>query len=202
MNIGAVQKIRKIGLSVAILTGVVLAAVTESSAPYTGKIHELIEWIGIVLIVVCIVGRTWSSLYIAGRKNSDLITTGPYSISRNPLYFFSIIGATGMGMQMGSFAVGLAWGLIALVTFYYVTLQEEKLLLHLHGSRYLDYSARVPRMVPHIFIWADNPTLTIRPNIVIRTFADALLFVLAIPIAELIEALQNANYLPVLFVLP
>jgi protein-S-isoprenylcysteine O-methyltransferase Ste14 len=36
--------------------------------------------------------RLWCSLYISGYKNSQLITSGPYSLCRNPLYFFSFVG--------------------------------------------------------------------------------------------------------------
>ena len=56
---------------------------------------------------------TWSSLYIAGRKGRELVTVGPYSTCRNPLYFFSIVGAAGMGAQSGSLTLGLICGMIA-----------------------------------------------------------------------------------------
>ena len=39
----------------------------------------MIEWAGIVLIVACILGRTWASLYIGGRKIDALVMDGPYS---------------------------------------------------------------------------------------------------------------------------
>ena len=80
MNITQVQTIRKIVLSVAIAVAVFVFAVTDTIYPSGHAVHELVEWIGILLIVVCILGRTWSSLYIAGRikiagGNSVLVFT-------------------------------------------------------------------------------------------------------------------------------
>jgi steroid 5-alpha reductase family enzyme len=162
----------------------------------------LIEWVGFFLIVVCILGRTWSSLYIGGRKIEELVQTGPYSVMRNPLYFFSILGATGVGAQSGSVLIALICGLIALVVFRVVVGQEEKVLIDRYGDTYRAFMARVPRFFPKPSLWADDATLTIRPPRVVMTFADALVFLLAIPIAEGFEHLQDIGVLPVLLTLP
>tara|TARA_B110000263_G_scaffold95172_1_gene83220 strand:- start:450 stop:578 length:129 start_codon:yes stop_codon:yes gene_type:complete len=41
-----------------------------------------------------------------------------------------------------------------------------------------------------------------RPALVVRTFADASLFVLAIPIIELVEEAQLLDWLPIVVLLP
>lgn len=202
MNIAAVQAIRKIVLFAAIALGVLVFAVTNSRHASDGTIHEMIEWIGIVLIVACILGRTWASLYIGGRKIDALVMDGPYSTMRNPLYFFSFLGAVGAGAQTGSVTIALICGLIAYAVFYIVVLQEEKLLLERYGAPYRDYMARVPRFLPNPALWKDEPTLTIRPPRVVMTFADALVFLLAVPAAEGFEYLQETGVFPVLFLLP
>src|SRR5262245_34324764 len=102
MKIHTVQAIRKIVFYVATVLGVFVFAVTTSLAPSCSPSHELVEWIGIVFIVFCILGRTWSSLYIGGRKIEEFVQSGPYSVMRNPLYLFSCIGAIGVGMQAGT----------------------------------------------------------------------------------------------------
>lgn len=202
MNIATVQTVRKIVLCAAVALGVFVFAVTNSRYPSGGSIHEMIEWIGIVLIVVCILGRTWASLYIGGRKIDELVTIGPYSTMRNPLYFFTFLGAAGIGAQIGSVVVALSCGLIAYTVFHIVVLQEEKLLLDRYGDPYKTYMARVPRFFPNPALWRDEPTLIIRPPRVLMTFADALVFLLAVPVAEGFEYLQDIGVFPVLFLLP
>jgi len=51
-------------------------------------------------------------------------------------------------------------------------------------------------------LWRDEPTLTIIPPKVLRTFADAMVFLLTVPLAEGFEQLQNIGVLPVLLRLP
>lgn len=202
MNIATVQTVRKIVLFVAITLGVFIFAVTNSRYPSGETAHEMIEWIGIVLIVVCILGRTWASLYIGGRKIDELVTTGPYSMMRNPLYSFSFLGAAGAGAQTGSLVLALICGALAYIVFYVVVLQEEKLLLERYGEKYRAFMTRVPRFLPNPRLWQDEQTLTIRPPRVLMTFADALVFLLAVPLAEGFEYLQGIGAIPVLLVLP
>ena len=60
---------------------------------------------GIILAGIAALGRLWCSLYIAGYKTDTLITEGPYSMCRNPLYFFSFIGALGVGFASKTFLI-------------------------------------------------------------------------------------------------
>jgi len=45
-------------------------------------------------------------------------------------------------------------------------------------------------------------TVTVAPSKMIRTFADAMFFLLTVPLAEALEHLQNTGVLPVLLRLP
>ena len=202
MVIADVQLIRKAVLGVAVLVGVLMFALTNSRLESGHTAHEMIEWVGIVAIVVCIVGRTWTSLYIGGRKIEQFVTEGPYSVMRNPLYFFSILGAAGAGAQLGSVVAGLVFGGLAWLVFYVVVLQEEQVLAERYGSAFAAYMAAVPRIFPNPSLWRDVPTLTVMPPKVIRTFGDAMFMLLSVPVAELFEQLQNHGLLPVLFRLP
>jgi protein-S-isoprenylcysteine O-methyltransferase Ste14 len=202
MLIRHVQTIRKLVLSGAFLVGLLMYALTNSRLDAANSTHEMIEWAGIVAIVVCILGRTWASLYIAGRKIEQFVTDGPYSVMRNPLYFFSIIGTAGAGAQLGSIVAGAVFGALAWAVFYVVTLQEERVMAERYHGAFADYLASVPRFLPNPRLWRDKPTLSIMPPKILRTFADAMLFLLSVPIAEGFEQLQNAGVLPVLFRLP
>jgi protein-S-isoprenylcysteine O-methyltransferase Ste14 len=202
MTIADVQAVRKIVLLLAIIFGIVVFALTGSRYETGSVTHQAIEWAGIGLIALCIVGRTWSSLYIGGRKIVDLVTIGPYSMTRNPLYFFSVVGAAGIGAQAGSIIVALICACAGFLVFSVVAQQEEKLLLKRHRQSYVAYLRRVPRFFPDPFLWRDEPTLTVRPSRVYMTFADALLFLLAVPVAEVCQYFQSTGALPVMALLP
>jgi protein-S-isoprenylcysteine O-methyltransferase Ste14 len=201
-DLAEVQLVRKLALAVASAIGVVLFAFTNSSLTAWDSTHEMIEWIGIVAIVVCILGRTWTSLYIAGRKGEQFVAVGPYSISRNPLYFFSILGAAGAGAQLGSITAGFVFGVLAWGVFYLVVRQEESVMSERHGDAFAAYMASVPRFMPNLRLWRDLPTLTIMPPKILRTFGDAIFLLLAVPVAEGFEQLQNIGLLPILLRLP
>jgi protein-S-isoprenylcysteine O-methyltransferase Ste14 len=202
MKITEVQTARKWVLGVAVCISLFVFAVSNSTLDRGIAIDKLIEWLGIVAIVICIAGRTWCSMYIGGRKIEELIMIGPYSIVRNPLYVFSIIGAMGAGAQHGSIVVALALGVVAWLVFYVVTLQEERVMAERYGAAFAAYQASVPRFLPKPSLWHDVPVLTIMPPKVVRTFGDAMFFLLVIPLADAFEHLQSIGILPVLFRLP
>jgi protein-S-isoprenylcysteine O-methyltransferase Ste14 len=200
--IADVQSIRKIVLGIATLAGILMFAFTSAASESGTIVHKMIEWTGIIAIVICILGRTWCSMYISGRKLDQFVTVGPYSVSRNPLYFFSILGAAGVGAQLGSVLAGLGFGLLAWIVFLVVISHEERVMTERYGADYGTYKATVPRFMPNYKLWRDLPTLTVMPLKVVRTFADATLFLLAVPLAEVTAHLQSIGVLPVLFCLP
>lgn len=202
MTITEVQTARKWVLGIAVWVSVLVFAVTNSPSHRAIAIDRLIEWGGTFAIFMCIAGRTWCSLYIGGRKIEQLVRAGPYSVVRNPLYIFSILGAAGAGAQNGSLVVALVFGLLAWLVFFVVTLQEERILADRYGNAFVAYKAAVPRFLPKPSLWHDLPTLTIMPQRVLRTFGDAMFFLLAIPMADALEHLQNIGVLPILFRLP
>jgi protein-S-isoprenylcysteine O-methyltransferase Ste14 len=201
-NVTGVESVRKTILLVAAFVGAVIFALSESAYPRNSIAHAAVGWLGLGLIVACILGRTWSSLYVAGRKTVELVTDGPYSIMRNPLYFFSILGTAGIGALGGSILLALASAGVGLVVFWMVTQQEERRLLERHGQSYSEYLNRVPRFFPNPRLWHDKETLTIRQNRVLMTFADALLFLMAVPLMAALRVLQMKGLLPVLVSLP
>lgn len=161
--------------------------------------HEEIESYGMALMLLGIGGRLWSILYIDGHKSQSVVQTGPYSIMRNPLYFFSSIAAMGVGAQTGSALIALACFAVCAISFHVVALREERHLKELLGAPYEDYLERVPRFFPNPMIYRDQPEVTFRPKILNNTLLDGLVFLLSIPFFELVEAGQDSGLIPVLF---
>jgi protein-S-isoprenylcysteine O-methyltransferase Ste14 len=199
MKIAKVQLVRKSVLAIGVLIAIAGFAVTRSSHEPGGLPHEAIQWIGLLMMFVCIAGRCWTSLYIGGRKIDQFVTIGPYSIMRNPLYTFSILGAVGAGAQLGSIFAGLFTGLVVWVVFAVVVRSEERLLLGIYAKEFEDYRVQVPRFLPNPGLWRDIPTILVMPSRMVRTFGDGMMFLLSVPLADLIQRLQDAGVLPILF---
>ena len=111
----------------------------------------LFSYIGFSLVVLGGFGRIWASLYLEGFKTRKLIKEGPYSMVRNPLYFFSLMLFLGMCFAIKSISVSFAL-LVVFVLFHIPTiLNEEKVLLSTHDESYKAYYESTPRLLPNIF---------------------------------------------------
>jgi protein-S-isoprenylcysteine O-methyltransferase Ste14 len=200
-RLSPVQAARKAALWV--LTLALLGSLAVFSTPLDQPVlHEVVEWVGRFLIVVCIVGRCWCTLYIGGRKIAELVRIGPYSMMRNPLYTMSFIGAAGVGAQTGSIVMAVIFTLIGWVVFRMVVAREERFLSGRFGEAYQDYLRTVPRFMPNPRLWSSPEWVEVRPDRLVLTFIDGLWFLAAIPVFEGFEFLQNLGVLPVLLRLP
>jgi hypothetical protein len=140
----------------------------------------------------------WCTLYIGGRKSSEIVRLGPYSMSRNPLYVFSSIGAFGIGMMTGSLTVSLVLAVLCYIAFHFVILAEEGYLEKSFGETYLAYKREVPRFFPKLSLYKEANILSVRSSMLYKTLTDGLVFFVSYPLLELVEYLQNAHILPVL----
>lgn len=154
---------------------------------------------GILLVGIASMGRMWCSVYIAGRKTECLVTTGPYSITRNPLYFFSFLGMVGVGLLAESIAIPLL--LIVLFSVYYpvVIKNEEKILRELHGKPYEIYMRSVPRFFPKFSLFNEPDRYIIFPAIYRKHIFSALWFVWVAGFLDLLEGLHRDGLLPIYF---
>jgi protein-S-isoprenylcysteine O-methyltransferase Ste14 len=95
--------------------------------------------VGLILVSIASVGRLWCMLYISGYKTKKLIVEGPYSLCRNPLYFFSFLGVAGLGLTTES----LLYTTVLIVPFFvlypWVIRHEEAKLLARHPDEYPSY---------------------------------------------------------------
>jgi protein-S-isoprenylcysteine O-methyltransferase Ste14 len=190
---------RKIIVVAAAAVGVGLLASMRAASPEGAYWHETVERIGIILIMVGIIGRTWCAMYIGGNKLNRLVIEGPYSLTRNPLYVFSAIAAFGLGAQLGSVVFALICAAVTLIIFALVISHEERALSERFPGDFVRYKARVPRLMPNFRGWQDAETILVRPALVHRTFWDAMLFLLAAPGLKALEGLRDASLIAPLF---
>ena len=196
------QRLRRITLAALLALVFAVLLFGQSIFPPETVVHEAIEMVGIVLIVIGIAGRLWSTLYIGGKKSATVVTDGPYSITRNPLYVFSSIAAIGVGAQMGSITAAVGFGVACAAAFHLVILREEKFLSTNLGADYSAYMAAVPRFFPKPSLYREGDTGGFKPSRLLVTLLDGLVFLVAMPLFEIIDAAQVSGTLPVLFRMP
>lgn len=162
-------------------------------------VEEALLITGVFLAGIAGVLRAWAILYVAGYKNDRLITEGPFSVCRNPIYVSTLIGAMGIALstQTVTFSSIVGGALLA-----YLLVQiggEERKLFAVHGDRFHAYCAATPRLIPD-FSKLDEPYgYMVRPEKFRQWMQDALWFVWGIGIVEAIETLHEAHLLPVLW---
>ncbi|MGC8743562.1 MAG: methyltransferase family protein [Verrucomicrobiia bacterium] len=194
---GARIKLSRIFLGLVIC----LFLITQHRIPEGGLIDLTMESISVILIFIGVCGRLWCTLFISGYKTSSLITVGPYSISRNPLYFFSFLAIFGIALETEMFTfIGLV--LIGFAIFYpTVILKEEEYLRQIYGEKFDEYCKRVPRFFPNFKLYNEPEKYVFDTRLYRRAFLDGIWFVFAYPLLEIIEKLHSHHFLPVLLTL-
>jgi protein-S-isoprenylcysteine O-methyltransferase Ste14 len=81
------------------------------------------------------------------RPVTRLVTTGPYRVSRNPMYAGQAVGLVGVGLAMGSWWPLAAAAVGMLATSRLVIGPEEDYLADRFGDEYARYRTRVRRWV-------------------------------------------------------
>ncbi|MFO7818174.1 MAG: isoprenylcysteine carboxylmethyltransferase family protein [Desulfovibrionales bacterium] len=167
-----------------------------------GAIEFAFKFSGLILVIIGSYGRIWSYLYICGKKTKILVTSGPYSITRNPLYLFSFIGAAGIGLASENIAIMALVVIAFLVVYPFVIRAEEYKLEAAHGEKFREYAKSVPRFIPRSISIEEPTSYHISPKKFRYVFFDAMWFVWLYLILLFIEKLQENAFLPILWKIP
>jgi protein-S-isoprenylcysteine O-methyltransferase Ste14 len=96
-----------------------------------------------------VLGRRFSGL-VAIQRDHKLVTTGIYSIVRNPSYLGMLIGSLGWALAFRS-GVGVLLAILLLPPLIARIRAEEAMLRSQFGAEYDAYFARTWRLVPGIY---------------------------------------------------
>ncbi len=196
------MKLRLRATRVLVLPAVLLALLTHHVYPEGSLADTLIGSLGLVLLVVAAGGRMWASVYVIGRKNRTLVTGGPFSLVRNPLYFCSFVGFVGAGLSFGSGVLAGVFALTFFLTHWPTIHSEERALEEIFGEAYRSYRSRVPRFIPALRRPTPGEKLEIDPRLLSKALAECTLIPLVFVMAELIGQAKLAGLLPILLRLP
>ncbi len=162
----------------------------------------LAQTAGFLLVVGAVLWRLWVTLFIAGRKEAQLVREGPFALCRHPLYLGSIVGALGIGLTTHSIALAIALPLMVGAIVFAAARREDTALLALHGDdwrRYRDsvrafWPARSRRRMPE--------SVAVPPTIYRKAFLDAASFLGLWLLVMLFDGLRASGAWPALFSLP
>jgi len=137
----------------------VLAPIAELTdlLPLVSRLDGL-RWAGAVAAVVGILARTAAQLdmgtsWRAGvdsAERTELVTTGLFRQTRNPIYTFAALFYGGLAMMVPNLLAFTALAFQLAGIELQVRLVEEPYLLAMHGQTYQSYAARVGRFLPGI----------------------------------------------------
>jgi protein-S-isoprenylcysteine O-methyltransferase Ste14/pimeloyl-ACP methyl ester carboxylesterase len=108
----------------------------------------------------------------------NLVSSGPYRFSRNPMYVAVSLILFGWAIAFGSWTLVL-YALIVMAAFHLrVLFHEEPYLSRTHGRRWDDYRARVPRWIlpsrrAVVWSWLGVVVLLLLAGLTFEAYSDA-----------------------------
>lgn len=107
---------------------------------------SLLLSVGIALLLWCV-----REFYVAGHGTlapweppRSLVVSGPYRVSRNPMYVAVLLILLGWAVLFGSWAI-VAYAVAVAPMVHLRVLYEERFLAKTHGPAWTAYATRVPR---------------------------------------------------------
>jgi protein-S-isoprenylcysteine O-methyltransferase Ste14 len=129
----------------------VLGSVQALDGDVASIVGAALASLGIAITVVAqfAMGDAWR-IGVDPVERTELITSGPFSLVRNPIYAAMIPSFTGIALLAPN-VVTLSGAVLLIVAVELQTrLIEEPHLAKVHGAQYAAYAARVGRLVPGI----------------------------------------------------
>ena len=181
---------------------IVLLLVAVSERPWSSHASgDLAGIVGLLLMAAAALGRVWTSAFIGGSKDERLVTAGPYSLCRHPLYALSLLGGLGVGLASRSVVIlVITVALLSLLHLRAMRL-EERTLGARHGAEFQRYCAAVPPLIPRTLRGRSPQLVQVQVEIYWKAFLDAGSFIALYAAIVALDALRAAHRLPTLFVL-
>lgn len=197
MNILFSPRVRTVSSRIIGFTLAILLAFSFSEWYLRDSVVEHTLWIsGWIFVGIGVMGRIWCSLYISGFKNARLVTEGPYSLCRNPLYLFSYLGGVGIMFLTETFVFPILFTIYFLCYYHYVMRQEEAFLSEKYGTKYLDYLNKIPRFIPSFRNFKEPDFYQVSPKHFRIFLMQVVWFIWVAALVQLFEELRLHGVIP------
>jgi protein-S-isoprenylcysteine O-methyltransferase Ste14 len=140
--------------------------------------------------------RFWATLYIGGRKRLIVVSEGPYSICRNPLYLGTFLIALSVAIILQSVTF-LACVLVGAIFYAWATVPaEERYLSRQLGEGYMRYCQEVPRFIPRLSNFGTPATIVVSVRALRLECNRAARWVMLPVLADLLCRLRAEDWWP------
>ena len=190
-------------IGILLLFPVGIAVIFSNPTILEGTFFDLLfDMLGWLCFGAYIYFRVWATIYVGGRKDSELQTEGPYSITRNPLYFGSLCFGLSAAFFLDSLSLAVTLVAVWFIYVRQVIKAEENVLENRFGKTFQEYCRRTPRLIPSPSLYHSSDSLNIKLK-ALRVEGHRLIGATLLPIgAEIIMHLRMASWWPHLFWLP
>ena len=154
-------KLPKTGIAVIILGYLISAIVYVLIPEYIAWAHvpfqPLVRWSGCVVAIMTIPLIAWIHITLGKHFSPDLVikenhmmvTSGPYSRVRHPMYTVLIAFSIGVAIISANLLL-IAFSALLVMLFPFLARQEEQMLLVEFGKEYSQYMERTGRFFPRL----------------------------------------------------
>jgi protein-S-isoprenylcysteine O-methyltransferase Ste14 len=119
-------------------------------SPWMVIAGDLMVLLGLYIVFLVFRENTFTSGIVEVGKDQAVISTGPYSYVRHPMYAGALILLFGIPLSLGS-SWGLLFGLPMIAVIVWRLIDEEKFLAT-NLSGYAEYRAKTPyRLIPRVY---------------------------------------------------
>jgi len=164
--------------------------------------HFAFQCVGWLMFLAGAAARWWGTLYVGGRKVVDLVEEGPYSLSRNPIYFGTLLLVLSIGAFSQSAVFSLAVVVVAVAYLILALSVEERDLRARHGDRFEAYCRRVPTFFPRFRGFHTPETISVHAGGLWSEFVRSWRWALIPIVCELVTHLRAEPWWPVWLTLP
>ena len=169
---------------------IALIIFTPKMFPNNSLPNEIVGIIGYFLVIICAIGRVYTTAFLGGFKNDKLITYGPFSMVRNPLYVFSFIGV--LGISIMSMHIWVMLFAPAMFLFIYIPLiaREETFLMEKYPDDFQQYKTSTPRLIPNLRLYSAPDVVNMKPQLLYNSVFDAVWWFVPFALLKLLSSVS------------
>jgi protein-S-isoprenylcysteine O-methyltransferase Ste14 len=120
--------------------------------------NQAIAWMGFILTAAGCAFAIWARLTLGSnwsgratvKAGHELVTNGPYSVARHPIYTGLLTAVAGTALARGEWR-GIAAFMVIVLAFMTKISHEERLMMETFPAAYPVYRQRVRALIPGVF---------------------------------------------------